>query len=786
MTVALRVNFMSGNLSLASAIGATTLSAAGFAALPVVAAPDVLEITLDPEGTPELVTVTAHTSGATSVTTTPTALAHASGTAWVHAPVADDFEDTPSALAVRYAAPWGSDNADGLTWKNAKQHVMSAYDALPSTGGTVMFADGTQASGTGTDHGIWIAGSSDPNYSSLPSGWRQAKRVQFVGAGGSINTRRGTQAVIHGGSASDGTKPAVALSCFDSLTFENGATDAVFRPIRVGMMSNGTTQNTGFLSGTFWRNFNGRVGGGAGAGPNVSIESTVSTQFWHHMEWCDMQGNNAAAVGTEQRQVIVCTGAYLVTIDHAVWTYGTMKYTTPTTSWNLRVNDVQGEGDFTNPIAPLVDIYGSQTAGFAFISYCSVFDAPGTPAVVRNNAALLADCVVTLGIGESGTVAVRGPHTSLGFERVQDGSLEVSKSHGPTRYKDVARRNFGMAMTPAATQYANHAPTAWTGRSHGLYPAGGNATVTARTGFNGVPNATGRLTWAGGAGTYGYRECQANMTLAVGDFIAFGVWMDNVVAGDDGSSGPSLTLSTTGFAANSDIQNVLGLASSQFISCLPQTFGVGNRPSPTWYVVLCRVTAIGTNPCSVVGELACPNGGTRDYQGPVLYQFPGSSWTAEAVASYVNAMQSIAYLPNLLSDDGVGGDLVAPFGARPVFPGSYLVVADQDPASGGFFGTPLGSGVFYKATAGHRVRLAAAGVFPWDLIMRTQSSTGDRLRFANGSADFARAELSTDAADGETEFLVTRNIGGTKTLQRVSMGAADSGGTGFKLLRVPN
>jgi hypothetical protein len=44
----------------------------------------------------------------------------------------------------------------------------------------------------------------------------------------------------------------------------------------------------------------------------------------------------------------------------------------------------------------------------------------------------------------------------------------------------------------------------------------------------------------------------------------------------------------------------------------------------------------------------------------------------------------------------------------------------------------------------------------------------------------------TAPADGETGLLLRRNVGGSFTLQRVSMGAADSAGTGFKVLRVPN
>jgi hypothetical protein len=41
-------------------------------------------------------------------------------------------------------------------------------------------------------------------------------------------------------------------------------------------------------------------------------------------------------------------------------------------------------------------------------------------------------------------------------------------------------------------------------------------------------------------------------------------------------------------------------------------------------------------------------------------------------------------------------------------------------------------------------------------------------------------------ANDETALMIARNLGGTITTQRVSMGAADSGGTGFRLLRVSN
>lgn len=47
------------------------------------------------------------------------------------------------------------------------------------------------------------------------------------------------------------------------------------------------------------------------------------------------------------------------------------------------------------------------------------------------------------------------------------------------------------------------------------------------------------------------------------------------------------------------------------------------------------------------------------------------------------------------------------------------------------------------------------------------------------------AELSAPT-DGLTALLVRVNTGGVFTLERVSIGAADSGGTGFRLLCIPN
>lgn len=86
-------NFLSGTITdspLTS--GATTINSSAFANLPVVSGGNIMYLTLDADstdGAPEVVTVTAHSSSATSITVTrasqgSSAREHLSGTDWVH------------------------------------------------------------------------------------------------------------------------------------------------------------------------------------------------------------------------------------------------------------------------------------------------------------------------------------------------------------------------------------------------------------------------------------------------------------------------------------------------------------------------------------------------------------------------------------------------------------------------------------------------------------------------------------------------------------------------------
>lgn len=95
------------------------------------------------------------------------------------------------------------------------------------------------------------------------------------------------------------------------------------------------------------------------------------------------------------------------------------------------------------------------------------------------------------------------------------------------------------------------------------------------------------------------------------------------------------------------------------------------------------------------------------------------------------------------------------------------------------------TGLVIVTAADAVVRMTATGVggTSWDLHSR-QTDGDFRITpspFSTPAVAFANA-----SADTETALFVCRDLGGVETLQRVTQGAADSGGAGYRLLRVPN
>lgn len=107
----LHANFLKGQVSVLATAGATTIESASFTSLPAVAGSDRVLLTLDPDGTsgaPEVVEVTAHSAGATTVTVvrgrlSTVAREHAVGTPWIHGLYAQEFDTALSDISSRVA-----------------------------------------------------------------------------------------------------------------------------------------------------------------------------------------------------------------------------------------------------------------------------------------------------------------------------------------------------------------------------------------------------------------------------------------------------------------------------------------------------------------------------------------------------------------------------------------------------------------------------------------------------------------------------------------------------------
>lgn len=134
---------------------ATTINSAAFANLPTIAAPNFLDITLDPTGVgglPEIVRITAHTAAATSVTVTRYAQtqtgflaasgrSHASGTIWRAITTAADFVEavdnrTRSTNVRLSAGPTITTTPAAISWTTEDADT-DGFISAPSTTVTV-------------------------------------------------------------------------------------------------------------------------------------------------------------------------------------------------------------------------------------------------------------------------------------------------------------------------------------------------------------------------------------------------------------------------------------------------------------------------------------------------------------------------------------------------------------------------------------------------------------------------------------------------------------------------
>lgn len=125
----IRTNFVKGTILDDPLIsGATTLTSVGLADLPEIAGDDYAVLVIDPDGTPEIVYVTAHTAGATTATILrgqegTSASEHALNTTWVHGPTAEDFGADVITDFIQVTS--GNVNVNSTVWATLSQSQLS-------------------------------------------------------------------------------------------------------------------------------------------------------------------------------------------------------------------------------------------------------------------------------------------------------------------------------------------------------------------------------------------------------------------------------------------------------------------------------------------------------------------------------------------------------------------------------------------------------------------------------------------------------------------------------------
>jgi hypothetical protein len=319
----------------------------------------------------------------------------------------------------------GDDSNCGRSMARPKRTILAAYDALPAGGGTIICADpmamGVEVGGEVADQGIWLAGGADPQFDSLPPGWRPVKPVTIVGVGGQMYTGAGSQARarvgVIGGSATDVRKPTVWLS---RTTLPVRFVDLYLgyeraRPILIGVTSDlAETDDGQATAGIEFDGCAARVAQRRGCGPGVEVGYAFDLTFRN----CSIDANFAAPTLTDDTHaaILVKPRGYnstgLFRIKQCGFSQGGLKYYRSETSWSVDVEDLLVEGDFANPTPPPVWLVNPNRYGFAFIKHIAGADAPGTVAsVLVDGPDAQASTIVCVQVG-----TLSGPATVLGAQ----------------------------------------------------------------------------------------------------------------------------------------------------------------------------------------------------------------------------------------------------------------------------------------------------------------------------------------------------------------------------------
>lgn len=649
---------------------------------------------------------------------------------------------------VQYAHPDGNDANDGMTWGTAKQTILAAYDAGPSTGVHIKIAHGTKVGGEVTNQGIWLMGSGDSQFSSPPSGWRQVKPVVFEGVQSNKQLQFGFSGAYFSGGPNGGwdydglAKPAIWISGSSApVRFKNLFAFYVSVGARIGISADQTNRSSNtdhvWFENCHFYSYNSGV---FKSNPGNMME--IGYWFWGWVEHCTFGAYSPASRDSDQRvAVLVKPGAQsagLIFFRDIISAGGGLKYYKGGTAWALDVDQWLHEGDFGSgepATIKIVDGDGNGNVVLRNIGRADINPATSYPYDVSINSAVPAQVVLTENCG-----AVEGPHVQMNaYGAVNNTDMATQRAAGftggapsaPPRViaqHDGAARQFG----PVAVRFVNLAAqdvTTWSSKL-------GSATVTTgQTAPDGTTNAA-KLSASSLDSRQVYR---APRTLTVGDWVVGAVWAKPDVAGGVGGSPGAVEV---GLQAAPDA----GLFDTGTPYFGRDIDGIAGKWQ--WLVVAAKITTVNFTPGELIFSLKCSNGHAVTYYAPTLLHIPAGTLTNDELwqmAYHLNTYPEGAAAGNigLLRDNKLifGSDTnLYRSAADTLKTDDALNVAGVLTALGNFIQSTGGS--FHEFLENGTTDAAAGGVNTGRLYVRDNGSGKTQLcvRFNTGAVQVLATE----------------------------------------------
>jgi hypothetical protein len=531
----------------------------------------------------------------------------------------------------------GSDSNDGLSWGSAKLTVYGCLISLPGAlapiigKGTVYFTDGTAANPTSTA-GLWIMGTTDPNYSSPPAGWLKnpggGVAVTIIGvAKGNYGTGpTAPKAVLTGGNSVDINHPCIWISGVNSqMSFQNIQCNFQGRPIVIGEDSNHSRAGVsdGGSSGLTFYNVGGYPNQVAGQGPGLDF---VGGSFWASFSYCSFEGTDTVNTITNNDAAAMLfdgtgnDGIGEVYLDHIALVSGGIKINPGTVNPSVQMFEAD-HIESENVHAPALlwitgqmgavgahDIVANDSAGTA----CN-----GGVCAIRNDGTVADNVAVSGALLGSGIPSLQGPMIEVGgafgltyqplitTSFLRQGLRGVIANH-LIGTSDVSRRQFG----PAAVRFANAA-----------LPPASYITIAGTTLTQNVADPTGatgatRLT-ATGPGEGVYIASQSGVATNVGDWFVAGAWVHSFTGNGYATSGNPLVIGLTSCTVTLTYGTVPGTGTA--------AVSYGGDGEWEWIWTAVKVATVTGSPCQPNINASADATHTLDIFGPVYYHVPAAS-----------------------------------------------------------------------------------------------------------------------------------------------------------------